>query len=262
MSSPDLSAILAALAATYATNDSPSTNGTRPVVVTNTAPKTPKVKASKKKSSGEQAAPKNSAPAVLPPNLPAKGTYDGRAFLMVLRGAGQRSKEVTNEVTGEVSFQTYHDPSLVREDTIKAIAGFVGYDAAGDFGEQDLAARAAAQREIKPIKSEAFRRVLVSPTIAGFVSGKPNETAKLAVNLEARERLAADAMSAFEKVKDAPTFEKAIRDHFTGEPATIAPLMQAVKADPSLASKIASELAMIEQERIRQIRTDLRALNF
>lgn len=258
--SSDIASILAALAATYAVSQpDPSTNGSRPKVVTTatTTPKAPKVK----KSSGEQAAPKNSAPAILPPNLPAKGTYDGRAFLMVLRQAGIRSKEVTNEVTGEVSQQTYHDPSLTREDTIKAIAGFVGYDAAGDFGEQDLAARAAAQRDIKPIKGEAFRRVLVAPSIAGYVAGMPNDTAKLAVDLEARERLAAAAMVAFEKVKDAPTFEKAIRDHFTGEASSVGALVQAVKAQPELASKIGGELAAIENERIRQIRIDLRALN-
>ena len=259
----DIASILATLAATYATNDTPSANGTRPKVVSSTVvkpAKVAKVKAAKSAATGEQAAPKNAAPAVLPPNLPMKGTYDGRAFLMVLRSAGMRSKEVKNEVTGEVTQQQYHDPSLTREDTIKAIAGFVGYDAAGDFGEQDLAARAAAQRELKPVTPQEYKRTLVAPTVAGYVAGMPNATAKLAVDLEARERLAADAMAAFEKVNDAPSFEKAIRDHFTGEAASIGALVGVVKADPSKASTIAGELAAIEQERIRQIRTDIRAL--
>lgn len=262
--SGDIASILATLAATYATNDTdPSTNGTRPKVVSSIVKpaKVAKVKAAKSAATGEQAAPKNAAPAVLPPNLPMKGTYDGRAFLMVLRSAGMRSREVTNEVTGEVSQQQFHDPSLTREDTIKAIAGYVGYDAAGDFGEQDQEARAKAQRELKPVVPQEYKRTLVAPTIAGYVAGMPNVSVKSAVNLEARERLAAAAMAAFEKVNDAPSFEKAIRDHFTGEAASIGALVAAVKQDPSKASAIAGELAAVEQERIRQIRTDLRAIN-
>ncbi len=258
----DIASILATLAATYATTDSdPSTNGTRPKVVSSTTvkPKGAKVKTAKV-ATGEQAAPKNNTPVVLPANLPLKGTYDGRAFLMVLRSVGMRTKEHKNEVTGEIRQVPVFDQSLVRDDTIAAIAGYVGYDPTGDFGEQDQEARAKAQRELKPVVPQQFKRTLVAPTVAGYVAGVPNETAKLAVNLEARERLAADALSAFEKVNDAPSFEKAIRDHFTGEAASIGALVQAVKADPSKASTIGAELAAIEQERIRQIRTDLRNL--
>lgn len=260
----DIASILATLAATYATNDAdPSVNGTRPKVVSSTTVKPAKVAKVKtaKVATGEQAAPKNTTPVVLPANLPMKGTYDGRSFLMVLRSVGMRTKEHKNEVTGEIRQVPVFDESLVRDDTIAAIAGYCGYDAAGDFGEQDQEARAKAQRELKPVVPQQFKRTLVAPTVAGYVAGMPNSTAKLAVDLEARERLAADAMAAFEKVNDAPSFEKAIRDHFTGEAASIGALVQVVKADPSKASQIAGELAAIEQERIRQIRTDLRALN-
>lgn len=244
-----IATVLAALAGTY---EVPSTNGDRPKIVLNTPPKPAKVKAPKKKLKAEEAPAAPKPAIVMPSNLPSIGTYNGKSFLLALRDCGKRT---TDE--GRV----YFDPTLVREDTIRAIAGYVGFDPNGDFGAQDLSARTRAQGELKPVVGKEYKRVMVASTIAGYVSGVPNETAKRAMDLEARARLAAAALAAYEVIKDHDGLVKAIREHFIGDVPPTA-VLDAAKADASLVPAFAAEFAAVEAERLNQIHADLRALGF
>lgn len=103
--------------------------------------------------------------------VPEKGTHDARSFMIAIR----RSK--------------------TREESIQAIAGYVGYNSNKEYGLQEDAARAQAQRELKavhPAPDSGFRNV--KPTVAGFVAGMPDHNAKHLMDLHARERLANEAI--------------------------------------------------------------------
>lgn len=86
--------------------------------------------------------------------------------------------------------------SRSREDKMSAIAGYVGYDATGQFGNQEMLALMKAQREIKPLTIGKLA-VKASPTVAGYVKGLPNHTGKQLQDLLGREKLTAEAMAAF-----------------------------------------------------------------
>ena len=148
--------------------------------------------------SGAVAAPIQAKPAVFGVAMPERNTLDAKSFLLACRDAGKRSFEKVNEVTGEVHTVVKVDSSKVREDLIKAIHAYCGYDTSRDFGSQDTAARAKANRE-------ASKRVVVagptreeqraaSRSMAGYVKGMPLPAQKLLANLRAREQSAAEAM--------------------------------------------------------------------
>lgn len=123
---------------------------------------------------GEVAAPPTTAPKPCAPSLPAAGTLDAKAFMKAVRWA------------------------KTRDEIIAAIAGYVGYDNRRDFGSQDQAAKAKAQREL------AGNKVVGGPTrseertaarsLQGFVAGMPHPAQRILLNLQARERAAAEAM--------------------------------------------------------------------
>lgn len=147
---------------------------------------------------GAVAAPIHAKPAVFGVTMPERNTLDAKGFLLACRDAGRRSFETTNEVTGEVTTVVKRDESKVREDLIKAIHAYIGYDTSRDFGSQDAAARAKANREA------SGRVVVPGPTreeqrsaarsMAGYVHGMPLPAQKLLANLRAREQSAAEAM--------------------------------------------------------------------
>ena len=103
--------------------------------------------------------------------LPKAGTVNAREFFCLTR----RAKD--------------------RTDRINAIAAYVGYDAAGNLGEQELRARFAAQREISGVKPLS-QPVHTAEAVIGnvFVSGMPNERAKRLADLQGREALTAERM--------------------------------------------------------------------
>jgi hypothetical protein len=147
---------------------------------------------------GEQAAPIHAKPAVFGVAMPERNTLDAKGFLLACRDAGKRSFEKVNEVTGEVHTIVKRDEGKVREDIIKAIHAYVGYDTSRDFGSQDNEARAKANREA------SGRVVVAGPTreeqrsaarsMAGYVKGMPLPAQKLLANLRARGQAAAEAM--------------------------------------------------------------------
>lgn len=232
--SDNMQAALAMLAATYGTNPLP--DSAEPIVTVLPA-KAVKPKKEKKSKVSVEVAPKTLTSAVLPSNMPVVGSLTATEFLLAMRAVGKRTVEATNDVTGEVYQKPIYDNSLVREDSIRAIAGFIGYDAAGDFGAQDVAARAEAQRQIRggvqPAAAHRRGGASVAATVVGYIAGNPDHAAKQRADLEGRERLAADAMAEHLRNASDPKF---VREPGMPEPEV---------------------LAAIEEERLRVIRKDL-----
>lgn len=146
---------------------------------------------------GEVKAPIHQKPQVFGVVMPEKFTLDAKGFLLACRDAGKRSFTTTNEVTGEVTTVIKRDETKVREDVIKAIHAYCGYDQGRDFGSQDTAARSQANREASGrIVTPGLDRNEVraaNRSLAGYVHGMPVPAQKLLSNLRAREQAAAEA---------------------------------------------------------------------
>ncbi len=163
---------------------------------------------------------KPSVPA-LPFQVQKKGTLNAREFYQAMHDAGMRRTE---------SGKPYFDPRESRNDQIKAIAAYIGYDPAGDFGPQDLRARMQAWREIHPLQARDPRIVL----IAKAPQGMPNMLAKRLADLQGRERMAVDAIAEHEKAANETTSEADRQFHQT--------------------------FVLLERERLAQIRADMMLL--
>lgn len=118
-----------------------------------------------------------------------------------------------------------------RDGIISAIAAYIGYDMTKPFGVQDSTAVAAAQRAINPPKAEAFKRSVI-PSVAGYVKGAPDHGVRHIQNLQARERLAVDTMLAHEA--------------------------NARSADGEYSRTLHEGLALVEKDRLAEIREDLK----
>lgn len=141
--------------------------------------------------------------------LPEKGSLDAKGFLVACRKAKS------------------------RDEVICAIAGFVGYDARRDFGSQEMEAKLAAQRAMRPVAPLAapYQRTTV-PSIAGFVAGMPDHRRRALHNLLAREQLAAEKLAEHSKL--------------------------AADEKLSLAERALNDgLAQVEKARLEQIRADI-----
>jgi len=131
-------------------------------------------------------------------SMPERNTLDAKGFLIACRDAGKRGFEKVNEVTGEVHVVVKVDQTKVRDDIIKAIHAYCGYDMSRDFGSQDTAARAQASREasgkvivVGPSREEVKA---ANRSLTGFIHGMPLPAQKLLANLRAREQATAEAM--------------------------------------------------------------------
>lgn len=178
-----------------------------------------------KEFDGSQPAPQNDTP-ILGIVLPETGSLEARGFLVAMRSAGVRKGKL--------------DASVKREDEIRAIAAYCGYDSHKLHGEQEQAARAKAQRDLKPIviapTDKAWTRTnTVDPTISGYVQGKFDAIERQVADLKGREVTAAEALCAHRTV-----------------------FMNAKLSTEERAK--ANLLMKLEEERIAQIRTDLRTL--
>lgn len=160
--------------------------------------------------SGAQAAPVNRAPVTLVA-LPKVGTHNARQFLIAMRGA------------------------KTRDESIQAIAGYCGFDRHGDYGSQELAARMQAQREIRGVSALPRPVNSAAPTLAGYVSGKPDPMATKVADLLGRERLAAEALGEHDKIASDETVDAPTRSYH-------------------------AQLSIVETARLTQIRADLAAM--
>lgn len=116
--------------------------------------------------------------------MPERNSLDAKGFLLAMRNAGKRSND-----KGVMSVNAQE----VRNDQIKAIHAYCGYDNRRDFGSQDMAARAKAQRELRGTP-KVQETVAPSRSVAGYVAGMPQPSHRLLLDLQARERCTAEAM--------------------------------------------------------------------
>jgi hypothetical protein len=115
-------------------------------------------------------------------------------FIRELHHAGRRQTE----------HGTWHtDSREVRQDTIRAIAGFCGYQQEQNFGMQDSNARSLANRILSakvlaPTRSEVIRSAVQGGTIR--VTGLPDHYGKRLDNLKAQQREAVDAKCRYDNI--------------------------------------------------------------
>jgi hypothetical protein len=117
-------------------------------------------------------------------------------------------KGMLREPTVETSteFLSASRKARTRDESIAAIAAFVGYDVAGHFGTQDTRARMLAQTTLRPVSTKGLTREeqrSASRTAAGFVAGLPDHQAKQLANLRAQVERVTDAMIACQKAGNA-----------------------------------------------------------
>lgn len=118
-------------------------------------------------------------------------TLDAPAYMVALREAGYRV-----DATGKRFF----DHNSQRDDLIKAIDAYIGYDSRKDFASQELNARSQAAREIRKARGELFHGPdrheirMAQASLSGYVAGMPDNRTKDLANLEARERLAVNTL--------------------------------------------------------------------
>jgi hypothetical protein len=186
--------------------------------------------------------------------LPEQGTLDPAGFMQAMKDAGKRTVHMMSEVvegktrhytvpqatdTSHIVTRVEHDK--VRDDQIKAIAAFVGYDNRRNFGEQEAAARMLAQRKLggidysKGLSREESHKADLSAK--GFVAGLPAPVAAKLADLRGREVIAADAMIGHEK---AAADENRTADE----------------------RELSAGMVEVERERLKSIRSDIRALTF
>lgn len=186
-------------------------------------------KSAKAQSNGEQAAPIHDKPAVFGVVMPERNTLDAKSFIAAVKAAGRRQNDQGKFFT---------DTREVRNDLIKAIHAYVGYDQSLSFGAQDTAARAKASRELsgKTIVVGPSREELkaASRSAAGFVAGLPDHKARRLQDLVGRETAAVDAMLAHER--DANDKARSTADRL-----------------------LSQGLADVERERLASIRADIAA---
>lgn len=162
--------------------------------------------------------------------LPEVGSLQAKGFLKAMLNAGKR-------LTAEGL--PFIDPSEVRHDQIKAIAGYCGFDNRLNFGEQELAAKSRAKLELNPITVNRDEPLVRNGAIPGAVPhtppSVPDMLAARQANLEARERLAAESFIAHRK--EFMDFKRTL--------------------DQRAQSKVMMDL---EEQRLSQIRADLRLI--
>lgn len=162
--------------------------------------------------------------------LPDPGTLDAKSFMVAIRNAGKRPNAAGVKVFNAL---------CVREDTIKAIAGYVGYDTRGSFAEQDHAARTKAQHELGTLKFGGKTRAeerAAYKSVSGYVAGICDQNAKRIAELQALEVALADSIIDNEKLADDTSKSESERDLHSG-------------------------LAMLDRDRLAKVRQDLDMMN-
>lgn len=125
-----------------------------------------------------------------------------------------------------------------RNEQIKLIMAYVGYDSRQNFGPQEAAARLKATRELsgKPIQGLSREELRAcNRNLRGVVAGLPDTAARKLADLKAREVAAVEAMIQHEK--DGRDMARSDNDRM-----------------------LSDGLASVERERLFQIRADIKAL--
>ena len=198
---------------------------TAKALVSGVVPSTTASPTAARPENGFQAAPITKVPGPKSEPLPKAGSLEAKGFLKAMRDAGVRKGKL--------------DMSVKREDEVRAIAAYIGYNSNELHGSQEVAARMQAQRELHPItvnKDEVWHRNgTADNSVAGYVAGGFDSTARAVANLKGQEVVAAESLC----------------------------VQRAIMLDNSAtldARATASLLVKLEDERLAQIRKDLAAL--
>lgn len=188
--------VLAILTAAYGRNNADPNTIVETIVVRN-APKPVKDSKPSKLAAIKAAKDQESAticgkgvdarPAPVVPALAKAKTLDARKFFAAMRNAKS------------------------REESIQAIAGYMGYDRAKDYGAQELAARLAANRELKastvPTTSATIGEHIIRDShpstaqgMVGYVAGLPDATEKKLACLKGKQRMAEESIGEHESI--------------------------------------------------------------
>ena len=186
--------------------------------------------------------------------LPDKGSLTAEAYLRAMLDAGKRPVHMVKEVSpeGKTSCHVVPQPtetsyvvlrileSEIRNDQIKAIAGFCGYDNREMFGTQETAARMLAQRltsghPVVGLSRSEERQA--DRSAQGFIAGCPTPVATRVADLQARMVVAAEMLCQHQK--DA---------------------LDSVRGEYQV--ELSRGLALVEEERISSIRDDIARLTF
>jgi hypothetical protein len=158
-----------------------------------------------------------------------------KLFMSEMLSAGRRVSDTGKRFT---------DEREVRNDQIKALAGFVGYETQESFATQEQAARAIAQRIISgrkatgPTRAEqraAISEALDSGRAIVTTTGLCDHDAKRLANLQANEVALVDSICDYEKIADDQGKTISERAHAKG-------------------------MASLERERLEHVRKDLTAI--
>ena len=162
-------------------------------------------------------APVNSLPAQTAEPFPAIGSLTAEQFLFTVRSA------------------------KTRDQTIRAIAGFIGYNSADNFGSQEQNARMVAARMTtkRPTNLGIDRQTQRTADLSakGFIAGMPDYLTKRLSDLQGREVVATENMLAHQKAASDLTLSEDERTLEAG-------------------------LAEVESERLGAIRSDMARLSF
>jgi hypothetical protein len=209
----------------------------KPVIVSVVGSMSPKPrKASKNSTSSLSLVPAvppsnpslSSAPVIPGLKLPQAGTLSAVEFMTAIRAAGKRVNELG---------KMYTAVNEVRNDTILAIAGYIGYSLAESFGAQETAARMKASRELSNRRDNSLtiaEKKDMARKVIGTVHGLPNHHEKMLGNLRARIVATTEAMIDYER--------------------------KAVAAIGQSEGELYTGLAEVERERLTTYQNDLEAL--
>lgn len=204
------------------------------------------------------------------------GTLNAAQFMIAIRDAGRRYTDAGIPFTLEPE---------IRNDKIRAIAAYCGYDAIGarayddsgkaegddgaSHGAQELRAIMQATRELSPVVQVPCHVKVVT---SSFVAGLPNFAARRLQDLKARERLATDRICEARKVaKEGGTLSLESADRFvdvefsalTEGEFQLLDLALDRSADECFAmlanvrALTVAQVIKLEQDRLAQIQADL-----
>lgn len=126
-----------------------------------------------------------------------------------------------------------------QQERIVALAAYVGYDPAKEFGTQVMMADSRAKRELQgfaPIPGPSIEeKRAASRSMTGFVAGLPDTTQRKIADLMGRETASAERLIAHER--DAADKSRTVAER-----------------------TLSKGLAEVESERLREIRADLKSL--
>jgi hypothetical protein len=134
--------------------------------------------------------------------LPEKGTISARQYLKACVNAGVKVVKVneldekSNTFVTKIVERTHKN--LKREEEIRAIAAYIGYNVELSHGANLMLADDTAEKEVQDSIRPGRRAVFSghsSMSLAGFIMGMPNDRQKKLDNLMARRRLSVDALA-------------------------------------------------------------------